>query len=1004
MGFVLAILLLLCSIGTGEALNLTGFHYGAPLLIDSDGNGDRSNEPISVDLNITCLYENRSDLRIAFQNESFISFRRYDNNSKAIIKVNASDTQTNDYWLYCYNDDITDANDESFFRVFDDFKESVANSNRWKVTHNSTSSYGLSHNAVSDSIQMITDPDSGQYYPVYMIYNESGGYYNQSSTLYYSAIAYINYEGTTELTLPHRYVGMSETNIVYQGKSGGNPNPQTGGAVMIDSLPELVNEDCDFELNATVVYDCADDVLDGIHIISFYKNPTDQVEYLKDYVSKHNTTQQVNNTNFTAFFMTDYANADMTLYKVAMDTGDFRLYQPESLLAVGAEQRVNYNAPNISSATIPTQTYYENDSIAPFILVSDADNDSMRVRIDYSTSSGTQYSQFISSVTSFEGNKTNGWSTSGTWTYTSNGLHSEGSTRLHTSAGASLFKNFANLSSYNFLIFDINFTNYQDNGLDNKIRVYLNSTSTTLLTLTSTQETYNQYVNLSAYGGEQTLYITGVEYTGESLCLGGTCPDSSDYYLDNLRLGGLTDNNEFNISSNTNVTALLPVDLNIFDVNETFSVVFNVSDDTGNWTTAIANNQNISNRVGTITSVTLAPTPLLESQDIYVDTINLTDPDDGQTNVSQECHWYRNGNPISTNCTLGNGNYSNGDIIRAEVRVSDGFNLTGYTNSSNVTVGDIAPPVFGNFTIPSTGIQNDALTITAMCQDALSEIAEVTINMTDPSGQKSIQTLTSIGSNTYRLLYFPGATGTYTWNGSTCTDTSGNVNYTAVYATTQISPAGSGDSGGGGGGVEIINKTVVKKPENESFFFLTTPTGAVVSDLIMLPDQNRTIVLQLRSNVKETIQVRLLCEGSTPDTFCDEIFWSDNQISLDPLETLTLEVQVNTRQVVFGETAESSLAARLIGEDGNDAEPVEQSAVRLKVTVSRYAYVFGYGSNLLESFDLGPVVIPKAVIFLLFATVVAVISGLILNRIGWPILFFFLAFLLISILDYWFSV
>ena len=220
-----------------SALNLTGFYYGAPILLNTSGYGNRADEPLAIDLNITCFHDNRSDLRIVYNNETFLNFRRFANDTKAIIKVNASNATSNTYWLYCYNDNISDTNNESFFRVFDDFAEDPHATGYWNIRHNSSlSGYGLSHNAASKLVSMTTGlVGSGENLPVFIVYNRTGGYYNTTPTLFYSAIAYVYYENPIEGTLPHRYVGMAETTIGYPGKGGGGaPNPLTNGSIYID--------------------------------------------------------------------------------------------------------------------------------------------------------------------------------------------------------------------------------------------------------------------------------------------------------------------------------------------------------------------------------------------------------------------------------------------------------------------------------------------------------------------------------------------------------------------------------------------------------------------------------------------------------------------------------------------------------------------------------------------------------------------------------------------------
>jgi len=959
-------------------LNLTNFGYAAPIYVQSNGYPDRMLEPLAIDLNISCAYEDKRDLRIIYRNESLANFRRIKNDTRAIVKLNATSTIGNDYWLYCDDPTATDLNNESFFRVYDDFEREF-DQTQWKVQNNG--SY-IRHDAANGRVELQS---GGLISATSMVYNATNGYYNNTEpSLFYGAIASTPSNGDTDPQIPYRSVGFAETNVLLpEDNDAGDPPFFAYGSVLIAHKAELLNEECYFRINDTGSYSCDTNLLYSTSIINFYKNATNHIEYLHNNLSKTNSTQPINNTNMTALFHIERAFDDEVLYAytVAMDTELFYLYEPQSNVTVGAQV---YGLINVSSPTIVNQTYFENDSMVAYALASQPNNNSLRAEIFWNTTRGINYTQYISSIASFEHGHLDGWSGAS--------IVDIWATEGNKSVTGDTITKSVNLSDYDFAIVDFDLSTIND---DNFI-IYLNASSG----VGSTQLHYaqyagtkgtiqtNYYINLSSYGGVSTFGFK------RDKCFSCT---SGSVRIDNIRFGSLTELDQYNISSNTNITTLLPADLNVFDVDDNVTAVFTLSDGYS-LASNTSNLVNISNRIGTVANITIAPLPFIETDDIYVQSFNYTDPDDSHTNVSQDCRWYKNDAYIWSGCALSNGNYSTGDLLNVELRATDGYNYSAWTNSSIVVVGDTVAPVLGNYSIPTTGRVGVTLTLTVQCEDSLSDIAQVTINLTTPGGQYSINTFTSSGNSTYTLGYVPGSAGTYVWNGSSCVDTSGNTNYTAVYATTSVSPLSSDIPRGGGGGGEptVINQTIIKKPENESFYRFRTPTGSAATDLLMLPRENRTIPLILTSLSKDPLNVRLLCINGTGD-ICDYISFDRSLVVLEPLDSIEILVTVNTDRLLLGEFAEVGLAARLIGADGSATVPVEQDVVRVKVLVSWPAYVLGYLRNFGGSYAF----VPKWTAYLLFGGVLAVLVGLVLQSgPGMPLLLLLVTILTLNLVDF----
>jgi len=637
---------------------------------------------------------------------------------------------------------------------------------------------------------------------------------------------------------------------------------------------------------------------------------------------------------------------------------------------------------NISDPIIPSGYYTENHTIIAYSRIYKDDASGLRANVSLNTSAETLVTQYISSITSFENNNSNGWTVSNKNGYsTSTQLLSEGNTKYNlASTSWYLSKDNVNLSNYDFIIFDYKSISY-------KFWLYLNSTPI----FTSVNADYgeevvlNQYVNLSQYGGLHNL-----KFKGDSRVCTGSCP-STNALIDNIRLGAYFDNGEYNITSNTNVTTLFnlqtgvgvsPQDL--MDVDDNFTVVFNVSDSVGNTTSKISNLMNISNRPPSIANVTLTPTTSFENATLL--SYAFIDPDDGHSNVSQYCRWYKNSVLVygGGDCVLDAGNYSGNDILVAEVKASDGYNYSAYVNSTNLTVGDRDAPSVSNISIPSTGYAGNQQTILADCDDAMSPIEYVTINITDSDNQLGTYTMTYYTGNTYRLYYTPGKPGTYYFTGIRCIDSSYNQNVTTFnYSMDVAERAVSGGPAGGGGNTKIITEIIVQKPENESLFLFKTMAGTGATDVLLLPNQVRKITLKLISQHDKELSIRLYCADETVANLCRNIEFSNQTITLKPSAVENVDIQIKAPdEFNYGDTGKFNMVARLVVLDsiGDIIDSKEQKVVRIQETISSWAYPALWAYNQFTFYiPYRGVWIPKAIVFTLAAGFITLLFSLIIR-------------------------
>ena len=700
--------------------------------------------------------------------------------------------------------------------------------------------------------------------------------------------------------------------------------------------------------------------------------------------------------------------------KVVGSKANFSLYNSSDVTAILGLETKYQSPPNISKPVIPPGYYTENHTITAYSRVYDSDGDSMRANITVNTSSGNVETQYISSVTSFENDNANGWVVSSGGTLSSSPLESEGNYvyyLAYNDAGSSYsLTKTINLSDYDFMLFDYRV-------LDYKFWIRLNSTTI----FTSEDENddgvisiYNKYINLSEYGGLSTIEFYR-DIIPNCLLAPWDCSNTKAH-IDNIRLGAYFDNGEYNITSNTNITTMFnlqsgigvdPQDL--FDVSNNFTVVFNVSDSTGANTTDFSNLMNISNRKPTIANVTLKP--ILAAQNAALLNYDFYDPDDGHTNVSQFCRWYLNGTQIYSGgeCELDTGNYSLNDILLAEVRATDGYNYSEYVNSTNLTVGDQLNPTMQNITVPESGVQNVEYPITIDCEDDLSEITSVTINLTDADNQKLTYSLDYYTGTTYRLLYTPGKAGNYFFTGARCADSSYNENVTTFSYQMTVEAYeeshGNPQSGSSDGSREIITETevIVQKPENESLFLFKTPAGTGITDIILLPGQERKLSLKLISQHDKELLIKLQCSDETVANLCDNTGFTNETIKLKPSAVQNVDITIKAPdEMTYGDTGKLNFIAKVvvISSDGKTVDSTEQKVIRIQETISRWAYPALWGYNQFDFYlPIRGLPIPKIIVFGLIAGFMTWLFSLILKN-GLALMgLFLLLYFMTSILE-----
>ena len=265
--------------------------------------------------------------------------------------------------------------------------------------------------------------------------------------------------------------------------------------------------------------------------------------------------------------------------------------------------------PNMSTPVIPAGYYPENSTITANSHIYDADSDSLRANITISNDAGVVETQYISSVTSFENGNSNGWDSTAGGIISYPALKSEGEYVYHLAFSDEMLNTYSlsktiNLSKYDFIIFDYRILNWQFWIKLNDTILYASKNAD----YDGAISIYNKYINLTEYGGISTLEFYK-DYDRSCMVEPWYCPNT-EAYIDNIRLGAYFDNEEYNITSNTNVTTvfnLQSVSQDLFNVDDNITVTFNITDSSNETVSDISNAENISNRIPVITNITLKP-------------------------------------------------------------------------------------------------------------------------------------------------------------------------------------------------------------------------------------------------------------------------------------------------------------------------------------------------------------------------------------------------------------
>lgn len=255
---------------------------------------------------------------------------------------------------------------------------------------------------------------------------------------------------------------------------------------------------------------------------------------------------------------------------------------------------------------------------------------------------------------------------------------------------------------------------------------------------------------------------------------------------------------------------------------------------------------NVTNTPPVITSVFTSPSPALESSNI---TCNYTATDIDSDNVTV----------VTTNWTINNvinGNHNNtlpyteftaGDVINCSIYINDSYDITSWSTSSSIVIGDVTPPNITEVSFDNTTVYTDENhNITVNCSmGGGSGIAAGYPKFTYIDPDDIIQGNYSMISLTGEKYYYPitySKEGTYTNFSFYCSDAQNNIDTELSNITVTSETRPSPDSPGSGGGGTVIVSSATKdcnwKTDKAE---LVIYKGESVSRLIIYNNENFSI-------------------------------------------------------------------------------------------------------------------------------------------------------------------